>query len=527
MGKVIRSAGLTESERYLARLADRTFLNLWAYPNLYRDTVVNGRKAGKELCDLLVVCGDHVIIFSDKHVKWPNVTDVNTAWIRWYKRAIEKSVHQIRGAERWLAESPNRLFLDQSCTQPLPILMPPPERRIVTGIVVATGAAEACSHYFNGDSGSFMLRPNLEGEPHFSASAEGYSPFVIGDVDPKGPFIHVFNDVTLDAVMKELDTVTDFTNYLERKAAFVRSGKLLVAAGEEELLAHYVTHMVDGHHDFAIPRNQHRSPDDRVILDQGSYAEMVKNEQYRRKKEADRSSYLWDRLIEVFTKNMLAGTTIVPDGSPFVLADHEITVRYMAQEPRVVRRMLSNAISGLLSVAHKHHRAFRAVAPPPEKPGAGTGYAFMTLAYPDFKLEGGYEQYRKTRIAMLQAYCMTIAITNHQLKRIIGIAMEPPQKELPGAKFSEDMLMLEPPHPMTPEFEREQQRLAKVFDVMRKDRVRATAFHADEYPTSPEDPQFAFARSGHDAIRQAERKISRNDPCPCGSGKKYKRCCLR
>lgn len=27
------------------------------------------------------------------------------------------------------------------------------------------------------------------------------------------------------------------------------------------------------------------------------------------------------------------------------------------------------------------------------------------------------------------------------------------------------------------------------------------------------------------AYRQAERKIGRNDPCPCGSGKKYKHCC--
>ncbi len=26
-------------------------------------------------------------------------------------------------------------------------------------------------------------------------------------------------------------------------------------------------------------------------------------------------------------------------------------------------------------------------------------------------------------------------------------------------------------------------------------------------------------------VRRAEPKIGRNDPCPCGSGKKYKRCC--
>jgi len=27
-------------------------------------------------------------------------------------------------------------------------------------------------------------------------------------------------------------------------------------------------------------------------------------------------------------------------------------------------------------------------------------------------------------------------------------------------------------------------------------------------------------------IRREGKKVGRNDPCPCGSGKKYKRCCL-
>jgi uncharacterized protein YchJ len=26
-------------------------------------------------------------------------------------------------------------------------------------------------------------------------------------------------------------------------------------------------------------------------------------------------------------------------------------------------------------------------------------------------------------------------------------------------------------------------------------------------------------------IRRSEPKVGRNDPCPCGSGKKYKKCC--
>lgn len=31
--------------------------------------------------------------------------------------------------------------------------------------------------------------------------------------------------------------------------------------------------------------------------------------------------------------------------------------------------------------------------------------------------------------------------------------------------------------------------------------------------------------AGHDPYVRKEPKIGRNDPCPCGSGKKYKKCC--
>jgi preprotein translocase subunit SecA len=27
-------------------------------------------------------------------------------------------------------------------------------------------------------------------------------------------------------------------------------------------------------------------------------------------------------------------------------------------------------------------------------------------------------------------------------------------------------------------------------------------------------------------VRRTESKVGRNDPCPCGSGKKYKQCCI-
>jgi hypothetical protein len=70
MKKIVRGSGTTPSEKYLAKLADKTFLNLWSYPNLFIDKMEGGTSVGKELCDLLVVCGDDIIIFSDKSIEW-------------------------------------------------------------------------------------------------------------------------------------------------------------------------------------------------------------------------------------------------------------------------------------------------------------------------------------------------------------------------------------------------------------------------------------------------------------------------
>ncbi|MCF7968728.1 MAG: SEC-C domain-containing protein [Methylococcaceae bacterium] len=30
----------------------------------------------------------------------------------------------------------------------------------------------------------------------------------------------------------------------------------------------------------------------------------------------------------------------------------------------------------------------------------------------------------------------------------------------------------------------------------------------------------------HPSALESPAKVGRNDPCPCGSGKKYKKCCL-
>lgn len=482
MEEIPRSIGITKSERYLAQLADRTFLNLWAYPNVYRDGLVNGRRAGKELCDLLVVCGNQVIIFSDKTITWPKNDDVKVAWSRWYKHAVKKSVGQIRGAERWIDQNPDRIFLDSACSRNLPIYIPPKETRRVHGVVVAHGAYEACSRFFNGN-GSFKIRPSLQGDAHMNPHAEDFSPFTVGDVEPSDSFIHILNEATLGILMKELDTITDFVDYLEHKAVFARSGNLLHAAGEEELLAYYLTHMIDNdRHGFVHPENRPWTPEDNFSLSTGHYAGLVENPQYINKKEADRNSYLWDCLIEAFTNHMLAGTTMVPDGRPDKIAQLEVGVRYMAQEPRIMRRLYGDGISEVLQEGTQHGRRFKGMLPSPENPRHGVGYVFMTHALPREELNCSYERYRQERSRTLYTYCMGILKRCRWVKRIVGIATEPPP--IPGGptETSEDLVMVEQPIEWTPEREAEIDELCQQLDILQEGRLHSNSIGLEEYP---------------------------------------------
>lgn len=42
---------------------------------------------------------------------------------------------------------------------------------------------------------------------------------------------------------------------------------------------------------------------------------------------------------------------------------------------------------------------------------------------------------------------------------------------------------------------------------------------------SPTKQQFTRPRKTRTIIRKFDKKVMPNDPCPCGSGKKYKKCC--
>lgn len=206
--------------------------------------------------------------------------------------------------------------------------------------------------------------------------------------------------------MRELDTISDFTEYLDKRAAFVRSGRLECAHGEEDLLAYYAVHInEDGDHDFTAPEG--RSWDDvkSVAIGGGSWANYVANPQYLAKKEADKVSYAWDELIEAFTVHLLGGTTIVLPGHTYSLTDSELAVRHMGLQSRFHRRGHSAAILNALEIGRDKEVFFRAILSPPESPRRETGFFFMTLKYLGWMDDkGGYEKYREMRSFYLRTY---------------------------------------------------------------------------------------------------------------------------
>ncbi len=329
---IIKADGVNTSEKYLASLCEKTFLALWSYPRVYKD-----QGGGKEVCDLLVVFKNHVIIFSDKYCKFPETNNPQQDWDRWYKRAIVDSANQLYGAERWIKSFPKRLFLDHLCTKHFPLEIPSPEKADFHRILIAHGAAEQCRKRFRGGSGSLMLDYINTDDPLTERRS-----FTIGHVNRRKGFIHVFDDTTLDVVLETLDTISDLTAYLLAKERLIKNKFIVTATGEEELMAHYLMNInKDGEHDFVTPDDFNA-----VSFDEGFYAEFESNPQRIAQIRENQISCLWDDLIDRTAKNLLNGKLIKDEKTGF--SNIEQMLRVMASENRTQRRGIMHSIQMLI-----------------------------------------------------------------------------------------------------------------------------------------------------------------------------------
>ncbi len=155
----------------------------------------------------------------------------------------------------------------------------------------------------------------------------------------------------------------------------------------------------------------------------------------------------------------------------------------MALVPRYKRRAFAEGIRDAMVQGGKNHRFTRAFLPGPRELDQHTGYFFMTLAPPNSALEGGYEQYRSIRRNMLEAYALTFLRRYTKLKRMVGIATEPPiRPQIKGS--SEDLMMVEVSE-WTTELLADLEERAKVFKIAQPGNYSEYEVEETEFPDVP------------------------------------------
>lgn len=415
---IVKSTGVTETERLLSDLCEQTFLNLWSYPNPYKDD-------GKELCDLLVVFENTAIVFFDreKSLDVKKEHDTVLSWERWKRRVIDAQAKTAKGAERYL-RSGRSIYLDSQMTTLLPRGSDAPFD-VIHKVVVAHGALEACKAASDQNvSGSLAISygDTTTAAPPF--------PFLL-NLEKDQP-IHVFDSHNLPIVLRELDTIWDFTDYLKAKTDAITQLDCLTYCGEEDLVAHYFLN-------YDEKANYHRvGTNDQtvsvVMIGEGEWQDFEKSAVYDRTKKANKVSYLWDRLIQHTGRVALAGRSI--GTSP--LQSERSAIHEMAKEPRFSRRALSEHMDAAI-------RNF------PEEAGeSARNLSVMSSFYSDKKYVflqvrapeeiRARPDFREVRHSMLEIACGVVKTRFPDIQWVVGIAVDPPKY---SREISEDFILMD------------------------------------------------------------------------------------
>lgn len=417
MAERVGNTGLNETERLVYRLCRKSFLSLWSYAN------PQGKTPGKELCDILVVCEPDVIIFSVKEVAFIEEGDELVNQTRWSKRAIEESVKQIYGAERWINSTTHVIRSDGK--QGLPF--PEPAVRRVHRVAVALGGKGKVWKSF-GDFG-------------------------------KG-FVHVFDERSLEIVMNELDSITDFIKYLYDKEAMYRSGTQTIfnGGGEEDVLALYL------HQNRVFPTDQEPGRSDTIILGDDLWEIFSRKPEYLRKKKADKDSYIWDSLLEVYCRDVLNENLEI--GSS--VTELEKVARTMARENRFNRRMLGSSLKEFMRRSDPRMPKEQRIASRMVPSFSGVVYVLLTRPH-------GYDRELRARELWLRCY-VARGINSYKYDTVIGIATEEPVK---GKGYTLDTVFLRMKD-WTEGDRRKVSAIQKELGYFQK--PEETHVHVDEYP---------------------------------------------
>ncbi|MGP3394941.1 YecA family protein [Stenotrophomonas maltophilia] len=486
---IIQNEGTTTRERHLAKLASDQFFGLWSYPGLARPA-----KKGitKELADLTVIFGDDIILFSDKDISWPSHPDIQIAWGRWYREAILASATQLWGAENYLRGPTPAIYLDARCQVPFPLPALSSRTRVHL-VAVAANSTLAAHDYFSriGGPGSSGTLIHAFGMPDLG----GNHPFVVGDIDPKKPFIHIMDEETLDRVLTELGTISDFVHYLTEKEAAVRSGRLRMYDGEEDLLAFYLQEAMPNGYGCLPFARQRLSSFDWARIPEGEWRTYERSSSYTVRTRMRQLAREWHELIVPFSTAVLSADTGEANDTPLDM--HEITLRVAASENLASRARLGTAFTEKylsVPIGARSSRAVSSLCHP--------GRIYLFVFVPWIRHQATYEEYRSYRLSVMKAYSIVAPIKFPDATEFIILGAQ--TRDATGGR-SETMMYVR----YDGELGKEQ--IAEAHELMDSEGILA------DVPTQP-------ARKEENQV-MPPRRFARNELCPCGSLKKNKKCC--
>lgn len=383
------------SEEAAQYLAEKTFLEDWCYQNPKLPD-------GKELCDLLVVFDKVAIIWQIKDLKLQGDG-------KYSRSGVDKNLRQLIGARRKLFELKSTVNLSN------------PRR------------------------GVEVFNPKQIKEVYLVSALMGRGQELFNFVEEFKDFtIHVFDSGFTQRVLEELDTVTDFIEYLRAKEDLLRTGKrMMILGGEEELLAYY---LMNGRSFRDLKKA------DFITVSDGIWRSLRRKPEYKAKKIEDKISYLWDNLIGEAHRSK----------SP----DYEIVAREMARLGRFERRYLSKRLFEAAVISHNEdsaHNSYRRVVP-----GKGVTYCFLFMDDPEP---------RERRKAVLATLCFIARGKFPGNKRVLGIATEKKIRPL----SSDDFCLLFMPS-WSKESQQQMEDLQKQTGILTNPRV-SKPLNEDEYPS--------------------------------------------
>ena len=481
-----KSSGVTATERMLAEFCEKSFLKLWNYSNPYKDD-------GHELCDLLAVFGNYVFIFFDRENELSEDPDKapTVFWDRWKRNVIDRQVRTAHGAGRYI-RSGRPIFLDAKGTKPFPFAFDR-DAVVIHKIIVAHGAKEACERASPQNVyGSLAITyTETDGGPT--------EPFHI-EIDKRNP-VHILDSHNMPIVLRELDTVNDFAAYLDEKVRAASAFDYLSYCGEEDLLGYYLLNYDSTTKRHVIGPKKGRV--NGVMIGEGEWHDFVQTDLYKNTKNNNRISYFWDKLIQRTCQNSLDGTL---GGNSDILRG-ESAIYEMVREPRFMRRGLAEKmLSAVKRFPDSGPFSRQVTFLPSYQPNVA--YVLLQLRAADaFRVA---PDYREKRQALLEIACGAAKNRFPYLVKIIGIGIDAPK--FSDGTVAEDFILM-PCGTWTDEMKAHYQDQNKEWNFFGTPEMRQFNDRVTEFVP----PQ----RIG---TRATSGRVGRNDPCPCGSGKKYKKC---